>query len=45
MEIRIQKWGNSHAIRLPINFLNNLGIKEPGYAVWPPRVRKNNMIH
>ena len=28
MEIKIQKWENLHAIRIPINLLNELGTKE-----------------
>jgi antitoxin MazE len=28
MKIKLQKWGNSNAVRIPINIINNLGIKE-----------------
>ncbi len=28
MEVKIQKWGNSHGVRIPIDILNALNIKE-----------------
>lgn len=28
MKAKIQKWGNSHGVRIPISYLNNLGLKD-----------------
>lgn len=28
MKIKLQKWGNSNGIRIPVSFLNELGLKE-----------------
>jgi len=28
MKSKIQKWGNSHGVRIPISYLNDLNLKE-----------------
>lgn len=28
MKAKIQKWGNSHGVRIPISYLNDLGLKD-----------------
>lgn len=28
MKVKIQKWGNSHGVRIPVSYLNDLDLKE-----------------